>query len=33
MDKLYVKIEFEDVIVQLDSQETNPNTEKFEQLP
>lgn len=27
-----MKIDFEDVIVQLDSQETNPNTEKLEQL-
>lgn len=31
MDKLYMKIDFEDEIVHLDSQETNPNTEKFEQ--
>ena len=32
MDKLYMKVDIEDVIVQLDSQETNPNTEKFKQL-
>lgn len=32
MDKLYVKVDFEDVVVQSDSQETNPNKAKFEQL-
>lgn len=32
MGNLYMKIDFEDVIVQLDSQETHPNTDKSEQL-
>lgn len=32
MGKLYMKIDFEDVIVPLNSQGTNPNTEQFEQL-
>lgn len=32
MDKLYMKKDFENVVVQLNSQETNSNTEKLEQL-
>lgn len=32
MDNLYVKKDFENVVVQLDSQETNSNTGKLEQL-
>lgn len=32
MDNLYVKKDFENVVVQLDSQKTNSNTEKLEQL-
>lgn len=32
MGKLYMKTHFEDIIVQPDSQETNPNTEKSEQI-
>lgn len=33
MDNLYMKKDFENVVVQLDSQETNSNTKKLEQLP
>lgn len=32
MDNLYMKKDFEHVVVQLDSQETNSNTKKLEQL-
>lgn len=32
MDKLYMKKDFENVVVQLNSKETNSNTEKLEQL-
>lgn len=32
MDNLYVKKDFENVVVQLDYQKTNSNTEKLEQL-
>lgn len=32
MDNLYVKKDAENVVEQLDSQETNSNTEKLEQL-
>lgn len=32
MDNQYMKKDFENVVVQLDSQETNSNTKKLEQL-